>query len=83
MVPADSADINQEYQILLNEIKQYNPELLDKQRLVAITKCDLLDQELQEEMTEQLTLPVPYIFISSLANIGLTALRDLLWKALQ
>ena len=83
MVPADSADINQEYQILLNEIKQYNPELLDKQRLVAITKCDLLDQELQQEMTEQLTLPVPYIFISSLANIGLTALKDLLWEALK
>lgn len=82
-VPADSADINQEYQILLNEIKQYNPELLDKQRLVAITKCDLLDQELQHEITEQLTLPVPYVFISSLANIGLTALKDLLWKALQ
>jgi GTP-binding protein len=83
LVPADSADINQEYQILLNEIKQYNPELLDKRRLVAITKCDLLDQELQQEMTEQLILPVPYIFISSLANIGLTALKDLLWKALQ
>jgi GTP-binding protein len=83
LVPADSADINQEYQILLNEIKQYNPELLDKRRLVAITKCDLLDQELRQEMTEQLILPVPYIFISSLANIGLTALKDLLWKALQ
>ncbi len=80
MVPADSDDIKKEYGILLNELKQYNPELLDKQRMLAITKSDLLDDELQEEIEKELP-DVPYVFISSITGKGLTGLKDRLWKA--
>ncbi|PKQ65839.1 GTPase ObgE [Labilibaculum filiforme] len=81
MVGADSDDIHKEYKILLNELKQFNPELLDKQRLLAITKSDMLDQELIDEM--KLDLPeIPYVFISSVAQKGLTELKDMLWKAI-
>ena len=81
MVPADSDDIGKEYEILKQELTKYNPELMDKNRLLAITKSDLLDEELTAEI--KLELPnVPYVFISSVANTGLTELKDALWSAL-
>lgn len=79
LIPADSDDINTEYQTLLNEIKQYNPELLDKERILAISKSDMLDEELKEEIKKDLP-DIPYIFISSVAQQGLTELKDMLWK---
>ncbi|MFA8301398.1 MAG: GTPase ObgE [Hyphomicrobiales bacterium] len=82
MVPADSDDIAKEYKILLNELKQYNPELLDKSRLLAITKSDMLDDELIAEIKEDLPADVPYVFISSVAQKGLTELKDMIWKEL-
>ena len=81
LVPADSDDINKEYRVLLNELKQFNPELLDKQRILAISKADLLDEELMDEIKKELP-DVPAVFISSVAQQGLTTLKDLLWKAL-
>ncbi len=81
MVPADSDDINKEYNVLVNELKQFNPELLDKQRVLAISKSDMLDQELMDEI--KLDLPdIPHLFISSIAEQGLQELKDLLWKSL-
>ncbi len=80
-VPADSADIAKEYEILLGEIRAYNPELLDKDRLLAITKTDLLDAELIAEIKPDLP-GIPYVFISSVAQQGLTELKDLIWKYL-
>jgi len=81
LVPADADDIKKEYFVLLNELKQYNPELLDKQRILAISKSDLLDKELMDEIEKDLP-DVPHVFISSVTNFGLTELKDLLWKAL-
>jgi GTP-binding protein len=81
MVPADSDDIHNEYKILLNELKQYNPELLDKRRVLAITKSDMLDEELIEEIKEDLP-DIPSIFISSIANQNLDKLKDLVWNEL-
>jgi len=81
LVPADSDDIKKEFHVLLNELKQYNPELLDKQRILAVSKSDLLDRELMDEVEKDLP-DVPYVFISSVTNTGLIALKDLLWKAL-
>lgn len=78
MVPADSNDIADEYRILLNELEEYNPELLDKQRLLVITKCDLLDEELTTEIKKELP-DVSYHFISAVANEGLVALNDTIW----
>ena len=83
MVPADSDDIAKDYDILLGELTQYNPELLDKQRLLAITKCDMLDDELIEQMKAHLPEGVKSIFISSVANMNITQLKDMLWQALQ
>lgn len=80
MVPADSEDIKKEYGILLNELAQFNPELLDKQRILAITKCDMLDEQMIEEMRAELPTDCQSIFISSVAGIGITELKDLLWK---
>jgi len=82
LIPADSKDIRQEYEILLNELRQYNPELLDKKRLLAISKSDMLDDELKEEMSKELPEGIPSIFISSVTNQGITALKDLIWKNL-
>lgn len=82
LIPADSDDIAKEYEILLNELKKHNPELLDKQRLLAISKSDMLDDELKEEMEKELPKGVPYLFISSVAQIGLKELKDQLWKML-
>ncbi len=81
LVPADSGDIKKEYNILLNELKQYNPELLDKKRVLAISKSDLLDAELMDEMKQELP-EIPSVFISSVAQQGLTQMKDMLWKAL-
>ncbi|MCF8380530.1 MAG: GTPase ObgE [Bacteroidales bacterium] len=81
LVPADSEDIAKEYDVLLNELKLYNPELLDKQRLLAISKSDMLDQELIDEIKKELP-PVPYIFISSVTNQGISDLKDRLWALL-
>ena len=82
MIPADSDDIRKEYGILHNELVKYNPELLDKRRVLAITKCDMLDDELIEEMKAELPEDVPSVFISSVAQLGLMELKDLLWTEL-
>lgn len=82
LIPADSDDIRKEFDILLNELKKHNPELLDKQRLLAISKTDMLDEELQEEIKNELPTGIPFVFISSLAQIGLQELKDKLWEML-
>jgi len=82
LIPADSDDIHKEYEILLNELKKHNPELLDKQRLLAISKTDMLDEELQEEIKNELPTGIPFVFISSIAQLGLQELKDKLWKML-
>lgn len=79
MVPADADDIAAEYNILLSELEQFNPELLDKQRILAITKSDMLDDELIAEMREHLPEGVQCIFISSITGMGITELKDMLW----
>lgn len=81
MVPADADDISNQYSILLNELKQYNPELLDKSRILAITKSDMLDEELTEEIEKDLP-DVPFIFISSVAQKNLDKLKDMIWLGL-
>ena len=83
MVPADSDNIKNDYEILLGELTQYNPELLDKQRLLAVTKCDMLDEELIEEMKADLPEGIPSVFISSVAGLNVQRLKDMLWSALQ
>ncbi len=82
MVPADSADIAKEYAILLNELRKYNLELLDKKRLLAVTKSDLLDDELMAALKEELPKEVSAVFISSVTGYGITQLKDLIWKNL-
>ncbi len=82
LIPADSEDINKEYKILLNELKTHNPELMDKNRLLAISKDDMLDDELRAEITKELPDGVPHIFFSSLAHTGLVELKDQLWEML-
>ena len=79
LVPADSDDINKEYRVLLKELEKFNPELLDKKRILAITKSDLLDDELMDEIKADLPA-VPYVFISSVAQINLDKLKDILWE---
>ncbi len=81
LIPADSDNINREFDILINELRKYNPELLDKKRLLAITKSDLLDGELMEEIGKDLP-PVPWLFISSITHAGIPALKDKLWEML-
>jgi GTPase len=82
MVPADCVDIKHEYDILLNELKQYNPELVQKQRILAITKSDMLDEELMSALKAELPDDVKTIFISSVSGLGLTHLKDMLWEEL-
>ena len=82
LIPADSDHLAKEYEILLNELKKHNPELLDKQRLLAISKSDMLDHELKEELEKEVPKGVPYLFISSVAQTGLTELKHELWKML-
>ncbi|MBO8472778.1 MAG: GTPase ObgE [Bacteroidetes bacterium] len=82
MIPADSNDIAQEYAILLGELKKYNPELLHKHRLLAVSKCDMLDDILKEQLAATLPAGIESVFISSLSGEGLKQLKDMLWKAL-
>ena len=82
MVPADADDIKKEYEILLGELVKYNPDLQDKSRVLVITKSDMLDEELIEALSEDLPEGVPYVFISSVTGMGITELKDLLWKEL-
>ncbi len=82
LIPADAKDIRQEFEILLNELRKYNPELLDKKRLLAITKSDLLDEELKAAIKKEVPKEIPSLFISSLTNQGIGELKDLLWKNL-
>ncbi len=81
MVPADSKDIGDEYRILLQELEKYNPELLDKERMLVISKSDMLDEELMEEIRKELP-EIKYHFISSVANQGLVSLNDMIWTLL-
>ena len=83
MIPVDTTDIRKEFEILKNELKKHNPELLDKEYLLALTKSDMLDDELMAEMKEELPHGIDAIFISSVAQIGLMELKDKLWKLLQ
>lgn len=84
MIPADAKNIKEQYDILLDELRRYNPEMLDKERIIAISKCDMLDDELKAELKVEMDneLPIPYFFISSVAQQGITELKDALWKLL-
>ena len=82
MVPADSSDIKEEYYILLKELQKFNPQLLGKERILAISKSDMLDDELEREIKKHLPRKVPHIFISSHTGKGIKELKDLLWKTL-
>ena len=84
LIPADADDIKKQYDILLDELRRYNPEMLDKERIIAISKSDMLDEELKAELKTELdkTLPIPYLFISSVAQKGITQLKDKLWVML-
>ena len=82
MVPGDAEDIRKEYDILLNELATFNPDMLDKQRVLAITKCDLLDEELIEMLEETLPDDLPHVFISSVTGLGVSVLKDILWNEL-
>jgi len=79
MIACDSNDIRKEYGILLHELKRYNPDLLDKKRLLAITKCDMLDAQMMEEMKAHLPEGVDYLFISSVSGYNIDQLKDLVW----
>ena len=82
MVPGDTDDIKKEYEILLNELQQFNPEMLDKQRVLAVTKCDLLDEELIDMLRDTLPDDLPVVFISAVTGYGLNDLKDILWAEL-
>jgi GTP-binding protein len=82
MVPADTDDIKKEYEILNNELEKYNPELMDKPRVLALTKSDMLDEELIEALSNELPEGIPHVFISSITGQGIMELKDLLWKEL-
>ena len=82
MVPGDAEDIRKEYDILLNELATFNPDMLSKQRVLAITKCDLLDDELIEMLEETLPEGIPHVFISSVTGLGVSVLKDVLWNEL-
>jgi GTPase len=82
VIPADSKDHGEEFKILVNELEKYNPELLHKQFIIAISKSDMLDDELKEAIAKELPPNIPHLFISSITQQGLTALKDLLWKVL-
>lgn len=82
MVPGDTDDIKKEYELLLNELEKFNPDMLQKHRVLAVTKCDLLDEELIEMLRETLPEDLPVVFISSVTGFGLNDLKDVLWKEL-
>ena len=83
MVAADQDDIREGYEVLLNELREYNPELLVKDRVLAITKSDMLDEQLKKEIEAQLPEDIPHVFISSFTQEGIGELKNLLWDALQ
>ncbi len=83
LVPVDSEDITADYHILLRELTLYNPELADKPRMLAITKCDLVDEEYLSLLQPELKIDIPYCFISSVSGQGLIALKDMLWKMME
>ncbi|MBI1287366.1 MAG: GTPase ObgE [Flavobacteriales bacterium] len=80
LVPADADDVVSEYHVLLNELEQYNPELLDKERVLAVSKCDMLDEELKKELASTINLDIPVVYISSVAQTGIQELKDVLWE---
>jgi GTP-binding protein len=84
LIPADADNIRKQYDILLDELRRYNPEMLDKDRLIAISKSDMLDAELKAELKQELDgeLPIDYLFISSVAQTGIMQLKDHLWTML-
>jgi GTP-binding protein len=82
MVAADEPDVTKGYKVLLNELKEYNPELLVKDRVLAITKTDLIDDKQKEKIEKKLPKDIPHVFISSVAQTGLNELKEELWKAL-
>ena len=82
IIPADAEDIVKQYEILLGELEKYNPELLDKERILAISKSDMLDEELKEEIAIGLPKYIPSLFISSITQQGITEMKDLIWKKL-
>jgi GTP-binding protein len=82
LIPADSKSIQQDYEILLGELEKYNPELLHKQRLLAISKSDMLDEELEKEMKKECPKDIPHLFISSVTGKGISTLKDLIWQAI-
>ena len=82
MIPSDTDDVLKDYNILIDELRKYNPELLDKQRVMAVTKSDLLDEELMDAMIPSMPDDLPVVFISSVNGTGITTLKDQLWKAL-
>ena len=82
LVPADSKDIKEEYNILLSELKKFNPELLDKDRILAVSKCDMLDDELKKEIKKHLTRKVSTLCISSVTGEGIQQLKDVIWEKL-
>jgi GTP-binding protein len=82
MVPGDSTDIKKEYELLLNELRKFNPEMLQKHRVLAVTKCDLLDDELIEMLKHDLPEDLQVVFISSVTGMGINELKDILWKEL-
>ena len=82
LIPADAKDIGDQYRILLGELRKYNPEILDKKRLLAISKVDMLDEELMKEMEKEIPKDLPYVFISSISQFNLEKLKDLIWQAI-
>lgn len=82
LIPADAKDIGEQYRILLGELRKYNPELLDKKRLLAISKVDMLDEQLMQEMEREIPNDLPYVFISSVSQYNLEKLKDLIWQAI-
>lgn len=82
LIPADSKDHKKEFEILLSELEQYNPEMLQKDFVIAISKSDMLDEELRKAIEKELPATIPHIFISSVTGHGLTDLKDMLWKTL-
>lgn len=82
MVPADADDVAKQYEILLHELEQFNPQLLDKHRILAVSKSDMLDDELRAEIAKTLPEGIPHVFISSVTGFGITELKDVLWRAI-
>jgi GTPase len=82
MIPVDSENIRHEFDVLINELKMFNPELLDKQRVLAVTKCDLFDEQMLDELRPELPPEIPHVMISSHTEMGIVQLKDVLWKVL-